>query len=164
MADLRDVAAGLGLADVATYGQSGNVVFSTAEPDHRSIADALERQVAARTGVACGVVVLSAADLGEVIAANPYPHEPNPKCLHAVLRRTDLAGEELPALAAAERRARDKGSRDELTVIGGTIYLWTPDGFGRSELAAQLSRVPSAAAGTARNWSTITKVMALLSG
>jgi uncharacterized protein (DUF1697 family) len=50
-------------------------------------------------------------------------------------------------------------------VVGSTLFLHTPDGFGRSELAAELTRVGGArtadAAGTARNWATVQKLLAL---
>jgi uncharacterized protein (DUF1697 family) len=52
-----------------------------------------------------------------------------------------------------------KGGRDSLNVIGRTMYLHTPDGFGTSELAKALMRLPSS--GTARNWSTTNKLLAL---
>src|SRR5674536_387702 len=39
---------------------------------------------------------------------------------------------------------------DEARVVGRTLFLRTPDGLGRSELAAQLAR--TGADTTARNW------------
>jgi uncharacterized protein (DUF1697 family) len=56
-------------------------------------------------------------------------------------------------------------ARDQASVVGRTVYLRTPDGLGRSELAAQLARSNPAAqdrGGTARNWATITKLLAML--
>ena len=76
-----------------------------------------------------------------------------------------MGAEEAAAVAAAERRARDKGGRDQAKVAGRTVYLRTPDGLGRSELAAQLARRDPAAGdrgGTARNWATVTKLLAML--
>ena len=51
--------------------------------------------------------------------------------------------------------------------MGRTLFLHTPDGYGRSELAATLmrkSRGAAGAAGTARNWATVNKLLALLQG
>ena len=54
-------------------------------------------------------------------------------------------------------------SRDEATVVGRTLFLHTPGGIGRSELAAQLARTGGllAATGSAtmRNWATVTKLL-----
>jgi uncharacterized protein (DUF1697 family) len=45
------------------------------------------------------------------------------------------------------------------------VYLRTPDGLGRSELAAQLAKADPATTdrgGTARNWATVTRLLAML--
>jgi len=162
MADLRDVASALGHTDVATYIQSGNLVFTSTAVDASSLADALELEIAARLGVAPAVVVISRAELAQVIADNPFPDEVNPKSLHAVFRRDAVNKNDIDDIARAVRRARESGSRDDAVAIGRTLYLRTPDGLGRSDLAAQLARSKVQSAGTARNWATVTKLMAML--
>jgi uncharacterized protein (DUF1697 family) len=166
MADLRQIADRLGHTEVATYIQSGNLVFTS--PDDSvisviSLADALEQEIARSLAVRPAVVVLSCADLAQVIADNPFPGESNPKALHAVFRREALTTGAIAAVADAEQKARAKGSQDEVIVVGRTLFLRTPDGLGRSELAAQLARVGSQAAGTARNWATVNRLMDMLS-
>jgi uncharacterized protein (DUF1697 family) len=162
MADLRDIATGLGHTEVATYIQSGNLVFTSADGDAAVLADALEAEIAVRLGVRPAVVVVSAADVAQVIADNPFPAEVNPKYVHAVFRRdhVDKAGK--AAVAAAVERARQRGSRDEAAVVGRTLFLHTPDGLGRSELAAELARSSVQSTGTARNWATVTRLMGML--
>jgi uncharacterized protein (DUF1697 family) len=163
MADLRDVAAALGHTEVATYIQSGNLVFSSTETDATSLADALEREIAARLGVRASVVVVSGLELARVIADNPFGDETDPRYLHAVFRRDEVDKTGIDQVAAAVQRARESGSRDDAAVVGRTLFLRTPDGLGRSELAARLARTKVQAAGTARNWATVTKLMAMLS-
>jgi uncharacterized protein (DUF1697 family) len=162
MAELRELATGLGHSDVATYIQSGNLVFTSDQPDAARLADALETEIADHLGVRPAVVVLSGAELAQVIADNPFPAETNPKCLHAVFRRDEVDQDAVAAVAAALQRAKQAGSRDEAAVVGRTLYLRTPDGLGRSELAAQLARSAVQAAGTARNWATVTRLMSML--
>jgi len=77
MAELREVVASLGHADVATYIQSGNVVFSTEQTDTAALATALEEAIAGTIGVQARVVVLSREDLGQVMRDNPYAAEPS---------------------------------------------------------------------------------------
>ena len=165
MADLRKIVESLGHGEVATYIQSGNVVFTSDHTDTAAIAGELGRALEETLGVRSSVVVLSRAELAEVIAANPFPDEANPRHLHAIFRGAEVGAQEAAAVAAAERRARDKGGRDQAKVVGRTVYLRTPDGLGRSELAAQLTRSTSAAqdrGGTARNWATVTRLLAML--
>jgi uncharacterized protein (DUF1697 family) len=166
MSDLREIVASLGHDDIATYIQSGNVVFSSSSADVTRLADDLEEAISGRLGLRPAVVVLTRDDLATAIAANPYPDAASPKMLHAVFRREEMNDEQVAAVAAAQQRARDKGSPDEATVIGRTLYLHTPGGLGRSELAAQLARTNQAMSprggGTARNWATVTKLMSML--
>jgi uncharacterized protein (DUF1697 family) len=162
MSDLRQIAEALGHSEIATYIQSGNLVFTSGDEDPIALADALEAEIARSLGVRPAVVVLSRADLARVIADNPFPDETNPKCLHAIFRRRDLAPEAVAAVEEAQRRAWAKGSRDEAVPVGCALFLRTPDGLGRSELAAQLARSAVQADGTARNWSTVTRLRAML--
>lgn len=162
MADLREIATSQGHTGVATYIQSGNLVFTSPEAGTAALADALQQEIASRLGVKAAVVVLSAAELSQAIAGNPFPDEPNPKFVHAVFRRDEYTDADLAAIEAARQRAGDKLGRDEAVVAGRTLYLHTPDGFGRSELAAQLSRPIAQVSGTARNWATVMKLMGML--
>lgn len=165
MAELREVVTSLGYTDVATYIQSGNVVFTADEPDTAALAAALEKAIADALGVAPRVVVLTRDELAQVVRDNPYPDEANPKYVHAVFLTEAPGGDVVERVAAAERQVAEKGSRDTARVVGRTLFLHTPDGFGRSELATLLARTTDAkasrAAGTARNWATVTKLLAM---
>src|SRR5262249_14125281 len=138
MAELRKVVASLGHTDVATYIRSGNVVFSTAETDTAALAEALEEAIASASGVRVRVAVFSREELAQVMRDNPYSGEPNPKMVHAVFLSATPGPEVADGVADARRRAEQKqpGMRDTAQVIGRAIFLHTPGGFGRSELAA----------------------------
>jgi len=172
MADLRELVSSLGHQDVSTYIQSGNVLFSTPEPDTAGLADGLRQAIADRLGIQAGVIVLTRDQLAQVARDNPYPDEPDPKSVHVIFLPADqdlaLMPERAARLADVQQQAADKGSRDEVTQVGRAVYLHTPDGFGNSELAKLLGKAggPMSAkgAGTARNWSTVTKLLALCDG
>lgn len=164
MADLRRIVEGLGFDAVATYIQSGNVVFSSGATGSLALADTIERAIADGSPVTPGVVVVARDELRSVVAQNPYPDETNPKFLHVVFHREPVPAASVAAVREAEQLARAKGSRDEATVTGRSLYLHTPDGLGRSVLAELLSR-PAAARDvvtTMRNWATVTRLMAML--
>jgi uncharacterized protein (DUF1697 family) len=164
MAELREVLTKLGHSDVKTYIQSGNIVFTPSHDDSAQLAGELQEAIKDAFGVNTFVVVLTMAELGKVISANPYPDEPNPKWVHGVFLPADPQQAQHDRVAEAVAAAADRGSRDEATIVGRTMYLHTPDGFGTSELAKDLlmkNRRDPLASGTARNWSTITKLLAL---
>lgn len=168
MSDLREAVASLGHTEVVTYVQSGNVAYATANPKatNAELAGSLEAALADRIGWRVPVVVVSAAELRQVVADNPFSHEPNPKLVHAVFLPETPGPDALAAVAAAEERARASGSRDQARVVAQTLYLWTPDGMGRSQLAVELNRGGQrrtpAAQGTARNWATVQALLQLL--
>ncbi len=178
MADLREVVTSLGHTGVSTYIQSGNVLFSTAEDDTAKLAAALESAIEDRFGIWSSVVVLSRDELARVLAANPYPDEPNPRMVHVVFLNGSPPRDLLDRITAAESAAAAKGSRDTVQAIGQSagpaagqpqaLFLHTPDGFGTSELAQNVLKIlappkksrPGLAA-TARNWATATKLLSL---
>jgi uncharacterized protein (DUF1697 family) len=163
MADLRELMAALGHTDVSTYIQSGNVVFSCDAGDTHAIAGAIAGAIADRLSVDVPVIVLTREELAAVIAANPFAGEPDGKRVHAVIHPEALGSGREDEIVAALQSASAKGGRDDAVVVGRTLYLHTPDGLGRSDLAARLTRPAGpAGAGTARNWATVTRLMAML--
>jgi len=166
MAELRSVVTSLGHTGVSTYIQSGNVLFTTAEDDTAKLAAGFEAAIAEAFGVRSGVVVLSREDLARVLDTNPHPEEPNPKLVHVVFLTAEPPPDVLDRIEAAQSAAAAKGSADTATVIGPALFLHTPDGYGRSELAQVVLRVLGAPAkngivATARNWSTSAKLLSL---
>jgi uncharacterized protein (DUF1697 family) len=166
MADLRELVSGLGHHDVSTYIQSGNVLFTAGAADDRgtdAIAAEMTAAIAAKLGVNSQVIVITRDELDALIAAGPFPDEPNPKCVHAVVFGAPAGPDLLDRVAAALAKSAALGSRDDARVIGRTLYVHTPDGFGRSKLAEILTRAApkGAAAGTARNWATVLKLREL---
>lgn len=166
MSDLRDIAERLGYGDVATYIRSGNVVFGSPGRGALELALELEAAIEESTDVRTRVVVLSRDELAAVVSSNPYPQETDPKRLHAVFHRDPIGPDEVAAVRAAEERASAKGSRDEATARGACLYLRTPDGLGRSVLAAELGRRCGSGAQqpvqTMRNWATVTRLLEML--
>lgn len=173
MTDLQAVIAAIGHTDVATYIQSGNVLFTpqpaadatTGYPDTPVLAAEIERAIADSIGVQARAVVLSRAELARCFRDNPYPGEPDPRLLHAVFL-PELPSPALIAwVADADRQVRAHGSRDEAQVLGRTVYLHTPEGYPRSELRRALARkggpTSAALAGTARNWATVSRLVEL---
>jgi len=169
MADLRAVVGELGHTDVSTYIQSGNVLFTAAaDEDTAAMAAAMAAAIAAKLGVSAPVVVITRDELAQIMADNPFPVEPEPRYVHAVVLSERPGRDLLDKLDAAVAASQAKGARDGVHVTGRTLYLHTPDGFGNSELAETVMKVvnsPKAGfTGTARNWATVTKLLALCDG
>jgi uncharacterized protein (DUF1697 family) len=166
MADLRAIVSELGHADVSTYIQSGNVLF-TAPPGAAAaeVAAAMTAAIAAKLGVHSPVIVLTRDELTGIVGANPFPGEPDPKRVHAVVLNTPPGPDLLDRIARAQEQSQAKGQRAAVLARERTLYLHTPEGYGSSDLSAAVLRIVSApkagVTGTARNWATMTKLIEL---
>ena len=166
MHDLREIVASLGHTEVTTYIQSGNVLFTATHGDAEALATPIAQAIADRLGLNPDVTVVSRRELAAVVRANPFTAEPDAKRVHAIFLAAKPGASFGADVVAAQQRAAAKGSRDSAHVVGRVVYLHTPDGFGRSELAVLLARLtaggPGKVSGTARNWATVTKLLELL--
>ncbi len=161
MADLRSALTSAGLADVRTYIQSGNLVLSAPVEEAEVVGAQVRSAVARDFGLDVPAIALRADSFAEVIRANPYPDEPDPKRVHAIVLAHAPGSDAAAAAAARQAASAAKGSRDTVTIVGRTAYLHTPDGFGTSDLAKALmsGRTSPLADGTARNWATMTALL-----
>ncbi|MGH2945729.1 MAG: DUF1697 domain-containing protein [Solirubrobacteraceae bacterium] len=155
MGELRELLNGLGYGDVRTLLQSGNVVL-TSDLEPERLARALEQQIAAGLGVSAAVVVRTRDELADVVERNPLGAVATDPRRYQV---SFLSGEPDPE-AVREIEAVDVAP-ERFAVSGREIYAWHPDGIQRSPLVKLLSEQRLGVTATARNWSTVTKLLAL---
>lgn len=158
MAELRAALTASRFADVSTYIQSGNVLFSATESDTAVLENAVAEVIAGTFGIKIDVVVVTRDQLAAVLSHNPYASEPNPKYVHVVFLGAEP---DLARLDAAGQEAAAKGSRDTVTAGERVLYLHTPDGYGTSELGKALVKLSKSSKGTARNIATTAKLLSL---
>ena len=72
MADLRQVFLGIGAEDVATYLQSGNVIFKSRSKEAGELVAALEEGIRDVLGLSVTVLLRTKGELAQVVAANPF--------------------------------------------------------------------------------------------
>ena len=154
MPDLRTALGEAGYEDVATLVQSGNIVLSSSKKP-KTLEREITKLVKAEFGVDAATVVRTRDELAGVIERNPIPDGPSIPKLFQV---TFFSGEPDAARVAALLE-QDFGN-EELAVIGREAYAWHPDGIHKSKLARELGK-GLRGDGTARNWNTVTKLLAL---
>ena len=158
MPDLQALFSGLGLTDVATYIQSGNVVF-TSTAKAATLVPAIEQRIASEFGLDVPVQLRTKAEIGKVIAGNPFLRG---RAELAKLHVTFLAAKPAAALVRALRDYR--APPDEFQVFGREVYLHCPGGYGKSKLDNSFWERRLSTAATTRNWTTVTKLFALAGG
>ena len=157
MAALRELLTEHGHGDVRTLLQSGNVVLTSRLSPAR-LERELQRQIADGLGVDTPVIVRTRDELAAVIEADPLGDAADDPKRYQV---TFLAEEPDPEVARELSEADVAPER--IAVVGREVYTWHPDGIQRSK-AARLSGDRRLPPGTARNWSTVTKLLELADG
>lgn len=139
-----------GFEDVQTCIQSGNVVCRGPHKPDGKISQAIKRQF----GFEPQVMVLTPKELQTAITNNPYAAKEG-KTVHFFLCR------EKPKVAVIKQLADYQSSTEQFTCNGKTVYLWAPDGIGRSKLVAKMDKSLGTTV-TARNLNTINKLFAMV--
>jgi uncharacterized protein (DUF1697 family) len=156
MEDLRRVFRDLGFEDVCTLLNSGNVVFSAATRRRGEVLARIEESLASRLGLTVPVVVLTASEVAKAVRDNPFARRAtNPSHLLVVV----------PLVPSGMARLRplqqERWSPEAIGIGARAAYLWCARGVAKSPLWAAVERTLGRA-GTARNISTMTKLMALV--
>ncbi len=158
MAELREALASLGLREVRTYIQSGNVVFASPAKSAAALGDSIADCIEQQKGFRPRVLVLTPAELSAAADANPYPEAvAEPKSLHLFFLAAPAARADLAAIEAL----RKPSERYQLT--DPVFYLHAPEGIGRSKLAAKIEQ-KLGVAGTGRNYRTVAKLLEMVQG
>ena len=156
MADLRALVEGLGYRDVVTLLNSGNVVFTADGKDTGASARRIEKALATQLGVDARVIVLSAAELAVAVAENPLARIAHDPARFLVGVTTSATGQ-----AKLEALGKRTWTPEALAVGRRVAYLWCAEGI----IASSLMQAVNRALGdefTARNWATMTKLLALV--
>ena len=124
MTDLKSLCEGLGLTDVRTYIQSGNVVFDSAWAEAHTKA-MLETALLAKMGKPIDVMVRSATEMAAILKRNPFPSVQGSKVSVWFFDKTP--NKALFATIAIP-------DREEIRLAGREVYVHYPDGMGRSKL------------------------------
>ena len=148
MADLKAIAADLGLEGVRTYIASGNLLFKSDEPEEK-LRLMLEKDLQKHMGKEVRVMLRTADEMEGVANANPF---------------TDQPGNRVQAFFMNEPPPKDlietvRNKADDERVAAGVrevFVAYGERGIGKSRL-----RIPAAEAGTARNMNTVAKLAEL---
>jgi uncharacterized protein (DUF1697 family) len=153
MAKLREALEEAGFSDVRTHLQSGNVVLSSKTKPEQT-ARKCERLIKAEFGLEIDVVVRTPAELARVVKRDPLGKVATDPKRYQV---SFLAGQ----LPAARKRKLDEAveAPEQLVVSGREVYAWHPKGVARSKLWVLLAGRNLGVTATARNWTTVTKLL-----
>jgi uncharacterized protein (DUF1697 family) len=160
MSDLRAMAAKLGMSNVQTLLQSGNLVFESSRKSAAQLERLLEAEIGRRFESTIGVFVRTADEWKTLVARNPFGAEAasDPARLIVMVFKDECALEQVGALQGAIV------GPERVRAVGRQLYLVYPDGMGKSKLTNALIEKTLGMRGTARNWNTVLKLSTVTSG
>jgi uncharacterized protein (DUF1697 family) len=158
MGELRSLLEDVGLGEVRTHLQSGNVIVTAPSGDSRAIAGVIEKAISDGLGLSIRVIVRDRDQMAKVVASNPHLRRGvPPKLLHTIF---------LEATPAADRVASldpNRSPADRFSVAEREIFVeYGPAGSGRSKLDLSYFEKTLGVTGTARNWNTVTRLLEML--
>ncbi len=151
MDHLRSLVSGYGLAGVETFIASGNVIVDGGHRKPATVESLLETRLAADLGYPVATFVRTTAELGDVVAADPFSAAPG---RYYVTFLKDAPTDESTARLLA---LRSEG--EDFAVVGRELHWLVRAGFETQVTGAQVERAAAGPA-TARNITTIRRLTA----
>ncbi len=158
MKDLSKLLANIGCQNIRTYIQSGNVILQSNETAALKLAANIQKAIATQCGFSPHVLALTKKAYISAIASNPFRTEAlenTGKTLHVFFLL------QAPQNVPTQKIKDCTHASEKWHLTKNAFYLYTPDGFHRSKIAARLEKLLNVSA-TARNWRTVSRIAALL--
>jgi uncharacterized protein (DUF1697 family) len=158
MTDLSALFINLGFKDARTFIQSGNVIFSdTGKIPRSAVSTTLEQAILERFNYNIPVMIRTSQELSDLFSFNPFLKETNFD--HSKMAVLFLHDE--PTDAQIKKVASVDYPPDKFKIIGREIFIYCPNGFGRTKLYTNFFEKKMGVIGTARNWKTITTILGI---
>jgi uncharacterized protein (DUF1697 family) len=157
MKDLAEAFVAAGCAQVRTYIQSGNVIFSAPPGSEKQLHDRIGAQLAQRFGYTAPVVLRTTEQLRAVMRTNPFLAMGAAEDTLHVYFLSDMPGPH-----GVEALDPDRSPGDTYIVHSQEIYLRLPNGMARTKLTNAYFDAKLGVTSTARNWRTVTKLLELM--
>jgi uncharacterized protein (DUF1697 family) len=148
MADLKSLYESLGLGNVQTYVQSGNVVFDNKEQDAEKLRKFIEAQIKATFSFSVPVTIRTADDFKRVIESHPFANEDPIRVLVTFLY-------EHPEKSRWDKLSLYKDKVDQFTLGEQEIFLFCPGGYGKTKLSNTFFEKKLGVVATTRNWKSV---------
>ena len=159
MKDLCALFERAGCVEVRSYIQSGNLVFSAPAAVAKALAEKVTADIERGFGMKVPVVLRTGEELRAVVRENPFlaAGADEEKC-HVMF----LADK--PDKKACASLDPQRSPPDAFVVKGREVYLFLPNGMGRTKLSNGYFDSKLATVSTARNWRTVLKLVEMTEG
>ncbi len=157
MEKLRNLLEDLGLTGVTTYIQSGNVVFQAGKALHFVLEKKIQAAIQDVFGFSAPVMVKTQDEWNEVIEQNPFLTRKGID--ESKLHVTFLS--DTPNQSVVGEITAGEYDEDECIVREKIVYLYCPNGYGKTKLHNSFFERKTNLIATTRNWKTVLKLSEL---
>lgn len=155
MTDLKSLFESLEFKNIKTYIQSGNVIFESENCHKAELKDYIENAIQKEYDFHVAILIRTEDELLKILSDNPYNLVDLEKDGTKVL--VTFLGD-FPLDEQIELLEKFKGSTESLRVLGKHVYLYCPDGYGKTKLTNNLIGKKLKLETTTRNWKTVLKL------
>jgi len=153
---LRTLHESLKFENPRTYVQSGNVVFKTKEKNTAAVAKKIQTAIQKTFGFSPEVIVRTTEDVRKTIAATPFADRPH---LEPGKILVTFLSAEPPPDARAAALTKFKDYPEEVHFKGRELFIYFPNGAGKTKLPWSSVERLLKVTGTARNWNSVTNLL-----
>jgi len=154
MADLRELLGKVGLHEVKTYIQSGNVVLQSSIGDKTEIEALIKKSILDHFGFEVPTLVKTHFELQTILDVCPFPEEKKIKSYFTLLQS-------VPEKADVEVAEKKQYDGEEYVILNDCIYYYCEKGYGQAKFNMNLFERKLKTKATSRNYNTMMKLIQL---
>jgi uncharacterized protein (DUF1697 family) len=158
MVDLKEVYQSIGFENITTYIQSGNVVFES-DSDVKLV-EKIEAAILKKYQFEVPILIRTLKEIENTISSNPFLKTESTEIdkFHVTFLGEQAAKENM------EKTNAYNYSPDEFVLTETEVFVYCPNGYGKTKLNNTFFEKKLKVSCTTRNWKTCNKLLEIMKG
>lgn len=152
MDDLKYLCTQIGLTNVATYIQSGNIIF-TSDLDLEIINTKIQESILTQFGFEIPAITILLNQFEDILNQNPFNEPAELSQLYITYLHST------PDIVLFEQIEKKKAGEEKIQLKNSVVYINVPNGYGKTKLTNALIESKLKMTATTRNWRTSLKIL-----
>ncbi len=154
MAELRELLTKIGLSNVKSYIQSGNVIFKVAETNIQKIENSIQKSIVNHFGFEVSVMVRTKQQLQKIFDDCPFSKDKKVNSYFAILSHS-------PDKDLVQEAYKKTYENEEYEITNECLYFYSKKGYGNAKFSLNYFERKLKVNATARNYKTMLKLLSL---
>ena len=152
---LKEMYEDLHFTNIQTYIQSGNVIFQSIQSEPKDLGQRISNKLMKKFGFEIPVIVLDTVELKEIVERNPFRSDKTKDISHLHVTFLSSNPGRIDNTPIFQKKAKD----EEFAITEDTVYLYCPNGYGRTKLTNTFFENKLKIGATTRNWKTTIELL-----